>query len=92
MRVSKHLIDRRQYKIYFVWDGVKVLYNLRLLAIGRNPSYPTYLYTRAGDKFDFTYGYARLQRDEPENLKRVKMIPLNPSNRHLLKAFYIKLI
>lgn len=92
MREVKHLIDRRQYKLYFVWDGVKVLYNMRLLAIGRNPAYPTYLYTRAGDKFDFTYMYARLQRDEPENLKRVKMIPLNPSNQHLLKAFYIKLV
>lgn len=92
MRVSKHLIDRRQYKLYFVWDGVKVLYNMRLLAIGRNPAYPTFLYTQVGDKFDFTYMYAKLQRDEPENLKRVKMIPLNPSNRHLLKLFYIKVI
>ena len=88
----KYFIDPRQYKIFFVWDGIRVYFNLRLLAIGRYPPYHVFLYTRAGHKFDFTKKWAWLRAKEPDNLKRVKMVPLNPSNKHLLQHFFVKLV
>lgn len=88
----KYFIDPRQYKIFFVWDGIRVYFNMRLLTIGRYPPYHVFLYTRAGHRFDFTAKWAWLRAKEPDNLKRVKMVPLNPSNKHLLQLFSVKLV
>lgn len=96
MAEIKHIIDRRQYKLYFVWDGTKrYRYNMRLLAIGRHPPYTVLVFDRAGYKMDFTYKYYKMWREEPENMQRVVdylMIPLNPSNRHLLEAVFVKVV
>lgn len=88
----KYFIDPRQYKIFFVWDGFGVYFNMRLLTIGRYPPYYVFLYTRAGHKFEFTKDLARMRAKEPEKLKKVKMVQLNPSNKHLLSYFFVKLI
>ncbi|WP_058486888.1 hypothetical protein [Defluviitalea phaphyphila] len=92
MKEVKYIVDHRHYKLYYVWDGIRVYFNMRLLAIGRHPSYPVYLFTRAGHRFDFTEKLAWMRAKEPEKLKRVKFIPLNPSNRHLLQHFFVKLV
>lgn len=92
MQEVKYFIDHRQYKIFFVWDGIRVYFNMRLLTIGRYPPYHVFLYTRAGHRFEFTKDLARMRAKEPDNLKRVKMVPLNPSNKHLLQLFSVKLI
>lgn len=92
MQEVKYFIDPKQYKIYFVRDSIKVGYNLRLLVIGRHPSHPVYLFTMAGHKFEFTKELAQMRAKEPEKLKKVKFIPLNPSNRHLLQHFFVKLV
>lgn len=88
----KYFIDPKLYKVYFVRDSIKDGYNLRLLVIGRHPSRRVYLFTMAGHRFDFTEKLAWMRAKEPEKLKRVKFIPLNPSNKHLLSYFFVKLI
>lgn len=93
MAEIKHIIDRKQYKLSFVWDGTKrYRYNMRLLAIGRYPPYTVYVYDRVGYKWDFTYKYYKMWREEPENMRRVITVPLNPSNKHLLEAVFVKVI
>lgn len=92
MKEVKYIIDHRQYRLYIVWDGIRVRLNPRLLAVGRHPSYPVYLFTRAGHKFDFTARLAELRAKEPDNLKRVQYTPITADNKHLLSHFYVKLV
>ena len=88
----KYFIDPRQYKIFFVWDGIRVYFNMRLLTIGRYPPYHVFLYTRAGHRFDFTEKLAWMRAKEPDNLKRVQYTPITADNKHLLSHFYVKLV